>query len=435
MSILFEHVTAVTMDPSQPLLQDAYVLVEGKRIATIGLKRPQGSFQRVVDGRGQVMLPGLVNAHTHLPMTLMRGYGGGCDLQTWLNQYIFPAEDKLDSRCVRAGTALAVAELISCGVTCVADMYYFCPDIAQVVAESGISANLSRSVTCFSPVDNPSEFVSCREMQALYDQWHGWGDGQILVDASIHAEYTSYACPTMWEYLGRWAADRNVGMQIHISETKAEHEDCLTRHGKTPMALFDQYGVWQARGVAAHCVWVSPMDLEIMAQRGVTAVHNPVSNLKLASGVAPVPALCQAGVNVALGTDGVASNNSHDLFEEIKLAALLHKGIQRDPTVISAHQALEMATVNGAKALGRPDTGVLAPGNVADLILIDFSHPGLTPCHDTEENLVYSAHGSHVTMNMARGKVIYEKGSFLTLDMERIRAEVKEYALPHMFKT
>ena len=433
MSILFEHVTAVTMDPTAPVLHDAFVLVEGTAIAQVGQTRPQGQFDRVVDCTGKVMMPGLINAHTHLPMTLMRGYGGGHDLQHWLNDYIFPAEDKLDSASVQAGTQLALAELIAGGVTCVADMYYFCPDIAQAAADSGISANISRSVTCFAPVDDPENYYACRELRELEEQWNGFDHGRIRVDASVHAEYTSFSAPNMWEYLGRYAADHKLGMQVHLSETRSEHLECMARHGgKTPFAVLDDYGVWQNGGLAAHCVWVSQDDMEGMVRRGVTAVHNPVSNLKLASGVAPVPRLLEAGVNVALGTDGVASNNSHDMFEEIKLAALLHKGVSRDPTAVSARQALEMATINGARALGR-NTGCIAPGRDADLILLDFTHPGLTPCHDPEENLVYSAHGSDVVMNMARGKVIYENGSFLTLDLEDIRAQLEGYALPRIF--
>ena len=433
MSILFEHVTAVTMDPTAPVLHDAFVLVEGTAIAQVGQTRPQGQFDRVVDCTGKVMMPGLINAHTHLPMTLMRGYGGGHDLQHWLNDYIFPAEDKLDSASVQAGTQLALAELIAGGVTCVADMYYFCPDIAQAAADSGISANISRSVTCFAPVDDPENYYACRELRELEEQWNGFDHGRIRVDASVHAAYTSFSAPNMWEYLGRYAADHKLGMQVHLSETRSEHLECMARHGgKTPFAVLDDYGVWQNGGLAAHCVWVSQDDMEGMVRRGVTAVHNPVSNLKLASGVAPVPRLLEAGVNVALGTDGVASNNSHDMFEEIKLAALLHKGVSRDPTAVSARQALEMATINGARALGR-NTGCIAPGRDADLILLDFTHPGLTPCHDPEENLVYSAHGSDVVMNMARGKVIYENGSFLTLDLEDIRARLKDYALPRIF--
>lgn len=432
MSVLFQHVTVLTMDPAQPLLKDAYVAVEGTTIASVGTQRPQGEFDRVVDGQGQVLMPGLINCHTHVPMTLMRGYGGGCDLQHWLQEYIFPAEAKLDERAVAAGTALGLAEMIATGTTCIVDMYMKTGTIAQQVMDAGLSANLSCGGLYFGdPKDfSPDKCSDCRNQEELMQQWHGAGDGQILVDASIHAEYTSSA--PLWQWTADFAQKNKLGMHVHISETKLEHEQSLQRHGKTPLAILDQYGVWERGGTAAHCVWVSDEDMDLMARKHVTAVHNPVSNLKLGSGVARVPKMLEVGVNVALGTDGVSSNNNADLFEEIKLAAMLHKGVSRDPMVVTAHQALEMATVNAARALGR-NTGVVAPGKVADLILVDFNRPNLVPCHDVEENLVFSARGSDVSMNMARGKIIYEKGAFLTLDLEKIRSEVEHYALPLIF--
>ena len=432
MSVLFQHVTVLTMDPAQPLLKDAYVAVEGTTISFVGTTRPQGEFDRVVDGAGQVLMPGLINCHTHVPMTLMRGYGGGCDLQHWLQEYIFPAEAKLDERAVAAGTALGLAEMIATGTTCIVDMYMKTGTIAQQVMDAGISANLSCGGLYFGdPKDfSPDKCSDCRNQEELMQQWHGAGDGQILVDASIHAEYTSSA--PLWQWTADFAQKNKLGMHVHISETKLEHEQSLQRHGKTPLAILDQYGVWERGGTAAHCVWVSDEDMDLMARKHITAVHNPVSNLKLGSGVARVPKMLEVGVNVALGTDGVSSNNNADLFEEIKLAAMLHKGVSRDPMVVTAHQALEMATVNAARALHR-NTGVVAPGKVADLILVDFNRPNLVPCHDVEENLVFAARGSDVSMNMARGKIIYEKGEFLTLDLEKIRSEVEHYALPLIF--
>ena len=433
MSTLFTNVTAVTMDPTQPLLKNALVSTGDSHISYVGQTRPEGAFDRVIDCTGKVMMPGFVNTHTHIPMTLLRGYGGGHSLQSWLNDYIFPAEAKLDDRCIAAGTGLGLAEMISSGITCIADMYMHTGVIARQIVDAGISANLSCGGVYFgAPEDfDPQRCGDCRNQQALTQEWHGYHGGQIKVDASIHGEYTSSA--PLWRWMADYAQAHGQRMHVHVSETQSEHADSLARHGKTPIQILDQYGVWENGGIAAHCVYTTPEDWAVMAAKGVSAAHNPYSNLKLGSGIAPVPAMLAAGVNVSLGTDGVSSHNSTDMFADLKLAATLHNGVSRDPMAVTARQALEMATVNGAKALGREDTGVIAPGKVADLILVDFTAPNLTPCHDVEENLVFSAHGSNVTMNMARGRVIYENGTFLTLDLEKIRSEVEGYALPHMF--
>ena len=434
MSVLLEHVTAVTMDEERRVLHDAYVCVEGTRIASVGTQRPQGTFDRVIDGTGKVLMPGFVNAHTHLPMTLMRGYGGGQDLQHWLHDYIFPAEAKLDDRAVAAGTGLGLAEMIASGVTCVADMYMRTGVIVQQVLQAGISANLSCGGVYFGvPEDfSPSTCGDCRNQIALTEEWHEANGGQIQVDASIHAEYTSN--PPLWRWMADYAVEHHLNMHVHVSETISEHQECLERWGKTPIQILDQYGAWDCgRALAAHCVYTTPEDWAIMVRKGISCVHNPWSNLKLGSGVAPVPDMLRVGLNVALGTDGMSSHNSTDLFSDMKLTACLQAGVNRNPMALSALQVLEMATVNGARALGR-DTGVIAPDRTADLILVDFTAPNLTPCHDVYENLVYAAHGSNVVMNMARGQVIYEKGEFFTLDLERIRYEVEHYALPLLFR-
>jgi 5-methylthioadenosine/S-adenosylhomocysteine deaminase len=278
---------------------------------------------------------------------------------------------------------------------------------------------------------SPDTCSDCHNQEELTEQWHGAGDGQILVDASIHGEYTSNA--PLWKWMARYAQDHHLRMHVHVSETRSEHEASLARNGLTPIQTLDQYGVWENGGIAAHCVYTTPEDWAVMANKHVSCVHNPWSNLKLGSGIAPIPAMLQAGVNVALGTDGVSSHNSIDLFSDMKLAACLHNGAQCDPMALTARDALYMATAHGAKALGREDTGRIEEGCVADLILVDLTAPNMTPCHDVAENLVYSAHGSNVVMNMARGKVIYKNGAFLTLDLERIQAEVQQYALPLIF--
>ena len=430
--ILLHHCRALLMDEAATVLDDAFVVVEGETIASVTPTRPAGAFTQEIDCGGNVLMPGLVNAHTHIPMTLMRGYGGGCDLHTWLNDWIFPAEAKLDGRAVRAGADLALAELIAGGVTTIADMYMHTPAIAQAVLAAGISANLSCGGVYFgAPGDfSPATCPDCDHQRQLTEEFHEAGNGQILVDASIHGEYTSNV--PLWQWMADYAQRKGLGMHVHVSETQSEHEGSLTRWGLTPFRILDRYGVWDTRAIAAHCVWTTEDDWAGMAEKGVACVHNPVSNLKLGSGVAWIPAMKAAGVPIALGTDGVSSNNNQDMFEEMKFAAVLHNGVTHNPLALLPRDVLAMATRDGGRALGRK-TGVIAPGYTADLILVDFTRPHLTPCHSVTDHLVYSAHGSDVVMNMARGKIIYKDGTFLTLDLEKIQAEVKSYALPRLF--
>ena len=433
MSALFTNVTALLMDDGFTTLRNGFVAVEGSNISYVGPDRPQGSFDETIDCTGKVMMPGFVNCHTHVPMTLMRGYGGGHDLQSWLNDFIFPAEAKWDDRAIAAAAGLGLAEMIASGVTCIADMYMRTGVIAKQVLDTGISANLSVGGVYFGAAEDfsPEKCGDCANQKAVTEEWHGAGDGQILIDASIHAEYTSSA--PLWQWMADYAQAHNLGMHVHVSETVKEHEECKGRRGGlTPIQILDNYGVWNTRAIAAHCVYTTPEDWAIMAEKGVSCVHNPWSNLKLGSGIAPIPAMTKAGVNVALGTDGVSSHNSTDLFDDLKLTAVLHNGVARDPLAFTARQALEVATVNGAKALGR-NTGRIEAGRTADLILVDFDAPNLIPCHDEAESLVFSAHGSNVVMNMARGNIIYRNGGFLTLDLDRIKAEVRQYALPLIF--
>ena len=310
-------------------------------------------------------------------------------------------------------------------------MYYFCDDIIAEVVKSGISANIARGATVFTDDFDPHTYPACAESVALAETWHNYNDGQIKIDACIHGEYTSN--PKLWAWMADFAGKYGLQMHVHLSETKSEHTACLQRWGKTPAAVFEEYGLWNTPAIAAHCVWTTPEDWEIFKRHGVTAVHNPASNMKLASGAAPVAAMLDAGVNVALGTDGMSSNDNHDMFEEMKLAALLARVSSMDPMALSEAAVLKMATVNGAKAQGR-NAGVVKAGAQADLILVDFRSPNLQPCHDVSANLIYSAHGSNVCMNMARGSVIYENGNFLTLDLDEIYREVERYAIPKLFR-
>ena len=431
MSTMIYNVTAVLMDPHHTVLPNAYVVVDGHKITDFGAQRPQGFTGKCIDGKGGILMPGLVNAHTHVPMTAMRGYGDGNNLQDWLNNFIFPVEAKWDDRAIRACAALGLAEMIASGVTCIADMYMHTDAVLREVESAGISANVSCGGVQFEEPFDPDKNHDCIVQRELTEKWHGRDDGRIQVDASIHGEYTSHA--GLWDWMAQYAADHGLGMHVHLSETQAEHEQCRARHGgKTPAAVLAEHGVFDVRAIAAHCVWTTPEDWAILAQKGVTAVHNPMSNLKLGSGVAPVVDLKKAGVNVALGTDGVSSNNCTDFFGDMKLAAILQNGVRHDPLALTAWDALEMATVNGGKALGRK-TGRIEKGYEADLILLDSEALNLIPCHDAANNLAYAAHGSNVVMNMARGKVIYKNGEFLTIDIEKVKKEVAGYALPLLF--
>ena len=432
MSILIHNCTAVLMDEQNTVLPNAYVEVEGTRIRSVGTQRPWGPFDQEIDGKGNVLMPGFVNAHTHVPMTAMRGYGDGNNLQDWLNNYIFPVEARWDDRAIRACTALGLAEMIASGVTAIADMYMHTDIIAQEVASAGISANLSVGGVLFGEGFDPNTNHDCVAQRELTEKWHNYNDGQIRIDASIHGEYTSRA--ELWRWMADYAREHQLGMHVHISETKAEHEACIARHGKTPIQTLNDYGVWDTRAIAAHCVWTTPEDWAIMAEKGISCIHNPISNLKLGSGIAPVPAMKKAGVNVCLGTDGVSSNNCTDFFSDLKFAAILHNGANCDPLALLPADALRMATRDGGIALGRK-TGVIQGGYEADLILVDFSHLNLTPCHNVLSNLAYAAHGTDVCMNMARGKVIYQDGDFLTIDLERVKREVADYALPLLFQS
>lgn len=429
MKTLFENIKILLPDG----VMEGYLGVDRGEIAYIGQAAPEGyEDARKINGFRRALIPGLINTHSHVPMTLMRGYADDYDLNTWLTQHIFPAEDKLDGDCVRAGTTLGIAEMIASGTTSFSDSYFFCDEIASVVNASGIKANIARSVTNFGQEIKLMEFKGSREAAELFEKWHNFDGGRIKIDAAIHAEYTT--SESLWRELGGFAKENNMIMQLHISESKSEHEECIKKYGKTPIELFEHFGVLDAKTIAAHCVWVTEQDMEIMTEKGVTVAHNPVSNLKLASGIAPIPKMLSKGVNVSLGTDGVASNNSYDMFEELKLAAILHKGNNYDPTAIPACTALELATVNGARAQGREnECGKIAVSMDADLVMLDLDKPHFMPCHNLAANIVYSANGSDVCMTMVRGEILYENGEFKTLDLERALHDVENYAIPRMF--
>lgn len=403
MSVLIEHATAVTMRDEMPMIEDAYLLIEGNRICYVGEDRPQGEFDEVIDAFGMVAMPGLINAHTHTAMTLLRSYADDMNLQDWLFQKIFPFEDTLTPEMVYEGSVRGIREMLASGTTCFHDMYFFQEETARTAEELGI-----RGVLCEGITDGVLE-KKLEKTEALLKQLQN-SSGRLQVGISPHAVYTCRE--ETLKTAAAFAKEHGLKIHTHLSETKTENEDCLREHGMSPTAWMEQCGLFDIPCTAAHCVWLSDEDIGILNRHQVTVVHNPVSNLKLASGVAEIPKLMKHSVNVALGTDGASSNNNLDLFEEIKLTGILHKGINLDPTLLPAWEVLKMATVNGAKALGYDDLGMLKEGFLADLILLDFDQPHLTPNHNSISNLVYAVRGSDVVYTMVDGKFVYRKGEF-----------------------
>lgn len=404
--------------------ENQFLAVEGDRIVYIGDRRPEGDFGCERDCSDRLLMSGFYNAHAHSPMSLMRGYGENMSLNDWLFTRIFPFEDKLDGNAVYWGTMLAMAESLKYGVVSTSDMYYFCEDMARAVDESGAKANISRSVTNPSGQD-PEKLVSIREAEDFYRKFHNSAGGRVKVDMSLHGEYTSDR-PTA-ELLGQLT--RSLGdtvMHVHVSETESEHRECIARHGMTPAAYLESAGIFSVPSIAAHCVWATDDDLEIFRRNGVTVAANPTSNMKLASGILDSANVLKKGVRLALGTDSVASNNNLSMFEEMKLLLVGSKIAAGNPEGVSPGDALRAATAGGARAQGRDDCGSLRVGNRADLILVDISQPNMHPVHSIINNMVYSCSDGNIEMTMVDGRILYDRGEYTTIDIEKTVYEAEK---------
>ncbi len=420
-NMLFSDITI--LDENFEIKENMYVGTEGERIAYIGGKAPEKDYGDLYDGRGKLLMSAFYNAHAHSPMMLMRGYGENLALSEWLNTKIFPFEDKLYHEAVYYSTLLAMAESARFGIVSSSDMYYFCEDMARATIDSGAKANISRSITSFAE-GSVKEADSYKEAVELAENFHGAAGGRILIDASVHAEYTNTEASI--SDVAEYASKYGLNMHVHISETKEEHKECMQRHeGRTPVMFMNDLGVFDTRTTAAHCVWITEEDMDILKEKGVTVASCPVSNLKLASGVADIPTLFRKGVNVAIGTDSVASNNSLNFIEEMKFFALLNKEKHGDPTLVTPVQTLRAASYAGAVSQGREDCGLLKEGWKADLIVLDVALPHMRPVHDLATNIIYSASGSDVVLTMCDGKILYRDGQFLTIDIEKTVTEVE----------
>lgn len=394
------------------------IAVEDGKISYIGKDLPDSfAADEVIDGKGMLATAGMVNTHGHVSMTLLRSYADDMALMDWLENKIWPIEAKMNAKDIYWGAMLGIAEMLKSGTTCFADMYCFMDDVARAVAETGIRANLSRGLIGLAP-DKEDKLA---ENTQLVKDWQGYDNGRIRITYGPHAPYT---CPV--EYLQKVieaAQANNAEIQMHLCETKGEVENCIKEHGVTPIKLMDQLGMFQQGTIAAHCVYLTEDDMDIMAAKNVRVAHNPQSNLKLASGIAPVARMLEKGICVGLGTDGASSNNNLDMLEECRAAAMLHKTTTLNPLAVPAAQAWDMATANGAKVLGFDELGKLSVGQQADIVLWNMHKPYWYPRHNKLSLLVYAANSSDADTVIVNGKVVLQNGSMTLFDEEKIYAE------------
>jgi 5-methylthioadenosine/S-adenosylhomocysteine deaminase len=422
--ILITNGTVLTMEPDGQVIENGAVAVKGDTIVALG---DSSAFvgnpaSQVIDAQGGLIMPGLVNTHTHAAMTCFRGLADDLPLMTWLNDHIFPAEAKLNDRIVYAGTMLACAEMIQSGITCFCDMYLFEGAVAEAAKAAGMRAVVGEVLYDFpSPNYGPIE-SGFAYTESLIKTWRD--DPLITIAVEPHSPYLCSA-----DLLRRAAAiSRNhcVPLVIHVSETESEVEKSLAEKGKTPVAYLADLGILSSNLLACHCVVLKEGDIDLLKNFGVKVAHSPESNMKLASGIAPVPEMIEAGVCVGLGTDGCASNNNLDLFSEMDTAAKLHKVNRLDPTVMDAKTVAAMSTIQGAQALGLGDvTGSLQQGKRADLIIIDLNKPHLTPMYSPFSHIVYAVKAEDVTTAIINGRIVMQDRKLVSLDMKAVMAEVE----------
>lgn len=406
--LLIKNATIVTQNSQRQIIKDGAVLVGGEKIADIGEskkleKKYAKAKKKIIDGRGQVLIPGLINAHTHAAMTLLRGLADDMPLKEWLEQKIWPAEAKFKPADIYQGTKLACQEMLRSGTTTFFDMYWQPEPIIKAIRETGMRGFIGPLI-----IDLGSVAVGPREIEALYLRAKKKLDGTVKITIAPHAIYTVSEATLIW--CQQFARQNNLLLHIHLSETEEEVKNCVKQHSCRPVEYLAKIGFLGDNVVAAHGCWLSDEEVKILAKNKVSVAHCPTSNLKLVSGVLPLSKLLKAGVNVALGTDGPASNNSLDMFSEMKMAALIHKLNEKNPAAASAQTVLDLATINGARALKMQDkVASIDIGKQADVVLINFNQPHLQPCHNVVSNLVYSAQGGDVSAAIVSGQVLYQK--------------------------
>lgn len=420
----------VTMNAGMEVIENGFIRIKDGKIEAIGSmeeKLSGDSSLYAEDMGGMLILPGFINTHTHVPMTLLRGYADDLPLHKWLTEYIFPAEARLITpENVRIATRLAFIEMIKSGTTCFNDMYFFEDVIAEEAKKAGIRGVMNESV-----IDFPTaSFQSVEEGLSLSEKLIGiWkGDNLIHPSVTVHAPYT--CCKETLLKAKRLADREAVLLQIHVAETKKEVEDMMSRTGMPPAEYLNSIGILDRNVIAAHCVWLNELEVELFARTGTSIGHCPKSNLKLASGIADTDSYMKAGITVGIGTDGVASNNTLDMVEEVRFAALLPKVLHYDPEAVNASTALRMATINGAKALGLEGiTGSLEVGKSADLIVVNRNASNMQPVYDEYSAIVYAMNSKNIRSSMVNGEWIMKNREVLHIDKEQTLEKMKSIAV------
>lgn len=413
MNILIKNTNILSMNDDKLKKDDIYI--KNGKIFKIG-KIEDLEVDKVIDGHNFITMPGFINTHTHVGMSFFRNYGDDNDLMTWLNNYIFPAEEKLNEELVYYASLLSFAEMIKTGTTTFADMYFYQEETIKALDKAKIRAQIARGLS--SPDENDYRIKECIE---LYEKYNG-KDGKIEIALGPHAVYT-----TDKDYLKKIAgiaAKYKMPIHIHLSETKFENDECMKKYGQSPTEVFDACGIFENRTIAAHGVHLSDGDLDILRSKNVSILHNPSSNLKLSSGICDVSRLMDKRINVALGTDSASSNNKQSMLKEIEVAALISKLKSADN--LKAFDVLKMATINGAKALGLGDkVGTVEEGKCADLIMINIDNINHIPNNDLIASICYSTYENDISYVFIDGELVYENGEYTYLDIEDIKENVK----------
>ncbi|UCF57573.1 MAG: amidohydrolase [Deltaproteobacteria bacterium] len=422
--ILIKNGTILTMDAQNSVIKNGVLGINGDTISYIGTDdKKKFQTKKIVDAKGGLILPGLINGHTHAAMSLFRGLADDLPLMEWLNNYIFPAESRMDADFVFTGTLLACAEMIMSGTTTFCDMYLFEEEVARAAKQAGVRSLVGEVLYDFdSPNYGPIE-NGLRYTESLINKWQG--DPLVSIAVEPHSLFT--CSPDLLTATNDLASKYNVPLIIHLAESASEVDEVKKRYGKGPVEHLKAVGILGPHLIADHCVHLEEKDIKILAENGVKAIHNPESNMKLASGIAPVPDMLANHLTVGLGTDGCASNNNLDLFAEMDMAAKLHKINTMDTTVMDALTVMRMATVEGAKALGMGEiTGSLEEGKKADVIILDTRKPHLTPMYNPVSHLVYAARGNDVSHSIINGRLVMEDRKLLTIDLYKIMEKARE---------